>query len=216
MNLGWVMLLACCIAGSIASAQDESVAEPPAETPAELPPNVDLKSAANTPLTLSVEVRTIVGLSAGTKGGGIGLRADVEQLNKAIADVGAKVSPIEIRVELPGDVLFDFDKTNLKPVAEETLRKVATIIKARSKGTVQINGYTDSKGSDAYNLRLSDGRARSVKDWLSKNAAVPAASMSTKGFGEANPVAPNEKPNGADNPEGRARNRRVELIIPTR
>lgn len=212
MKLRGVMFLACWIAGSIAAAQDETVAEPPPE----LPPNVDLKSPANSALSISGEVRTIAGLDTTTKGGGIGLRADVEQLNKAMADVGAKVTPVEIRVDLPGDVLFDFDKTNVKPIAEETLRKVATIIKARAKGTVQINGYTDSKGADAYNLRLSEGRARSVKDWLAKNAAVPAQSMSTKGLGEANPVAQNEKPNGTDNPEGRARNRRVELIIPTR
>ena len=211
MNLRGV-LVACWLAASIAGAQDEPVGEPPAD----LPPNVDLKSPANRPLSVSGEVRTIVGLGSTAKGGGIGLRADVEQLNKAMTDVGAKATPIEIRVDLPGDVLFDFDKTNLKPVAEETLRKVATIIKARAKGTVQIRGYTDSKGADAYNLKLSEGRARSVKDWLAKNAAVPPQSMTTKGLGEANPVAPNEKPNGTDNPEGRARNRRVELIIPTR
>ena len=193
------------------------------EAPPDLPPNVDLKARENAPLTLSSapltvsgEIRTLIGFADGVKGGGSALRGDVEQLNKAIADVGAKVSEVEIRVELPGDVLFDFDKTNIKPVAEETLRKVAAIIKARSKGTVQIRGYTDSKGNDAYNLRLSEGRARSVKEWLAKNAAVPAKSLSTKGLGEANPVAPNEKSNGADNPEGRARNRRVELVIPTR
>ena len=212
MNLRGTLFLACWIAGPIAAAQDEGGAEPPADLPA----NVDLKSPVNSPLSISSEVRTIVGLDTSTKGGGIGLSADIQQLSKAMTEVGAKVSPIEIRVDLPGDVLFDFDKTNLKPVAEETLRKVATIIKARAKGTVQIHGYTDSKGADAYNLRLSEGRARSVKDWLAKNAAVSAQAMTTKGFGEANPVAPNEKPNGTDNPEGRARNRRVELIIPTR
>lgn len=214
MKLRGAGFLACCLAGTIVLAQDE--AEPGAAPPEGLPPNVDLKSPANAARTISGEVRAIVGLEAGMKGGALGLRADVEQLNKAIGDVGAKVTAIEIRVELPGDVLFDFDKTNLKPVAEETLRKVATIIKARSKGTVQIHGYTDSKGSDAYNLRLSAGRANSVKGWLEKNGGLAPGSLTTKGFGEANPVAPNEKPTGADNPEGRARNRRVELIIPTR
>src|SRR5687768_4029273 len=99
MKVRAVMFLAWGIAGSIAAAQDEPVAEPPAE----LPPNVDLKAPANAALTISGEVRTIVGLDTATKGGGIGLSAQVEQLNKAIADVGAKVNPLEIRVELPGD-----------------------------------------------------------------------------------------------------------------
>jgi outer membrane protein OmpA-like peptidoglycan-associated protein len=204
------------VAGSfmLARAQDDVP-----ETPA----NVDLRDPKNAPLTLSAavypltgEVRTLSGLGGGLAGGGRTLSANVEELKKAMADVGAQVSPIEIRVELPGDVLFDFDKATIKPPAEETLRKVATIIKARSKGAVRINGYTDSKGSDAYNLKLSDGRARSVQAWLMKSESLPAPSLVPKGFGEANPVAPNEKPSGADNPEGRAKNRRVEFIIPTR
>jgi outer membrane protein OmpA-like peptidoglycan-associated protein len=129
--------------------------------------------------------------------------------------LGADVRQTEIRVELPGDVLFDFDKTNLKPAAEETLKKLAAIIRSKSKESVLINGYTDSKGRDPYNQKLSEGRANSVKQWLITQGGIPTAELQTRGFGKANPVAPNTRPDGSDNPDGRARNRRVEVIIPT-
>ena len=207
MKLRGGMFLACWIAGSMAVAQDEPVPEPPAE----LPPNVDLKSPDNSPLSISGEVRTIVGLDPTTKGGGIGLRADVEQLNKAMADVGAKVTPIEIRVECR----VTFCLISTRPTLNRGEARCARWRQstARSKGTVQIQA-TRSKGRAITCGYLKDARDRLKIGW--RRCGLPAASMTTKGFGEANPVAPNEKPNGGDNPEGRARNRRVELIIPTR
>jgi outer membrane protein OmpA-like peptidoglycan-associated protein len=132
-----------------------------------------------------------------------------------MTDLGAQVRKTEIRVELPGDVLFDFDKTDLKPAAEETLKKLATIIRSKSKGSVLVNGYTDSKGSDFYNQKLSEGRANSVKQWLTTQGGISAGSLKTRGFGKANPVDPNTRPDGSDNPDGRAKNRRVEVVIPT-
>lgn len=121
---------------------------------------------------------------------------------------------VEIFVALPGDVLFDFDKVDIKPDAGETLKKLALIIRTKARGIVQIDGYTDAKGSDPYNQKLSEGRAASVKMWLT-NAGIPGAGLNTRGFGKANPVAPNTRPDGSDNPEGRTRNRRVEVIIPS-
>lgn len=132
-----------------------------------------------------------------------------------MTELGAQVRQTEIRVELPGDVLFDFDKTNLKPAAQETLKKLATIIRAKSKGSVLINGYTDSKGNDPYNQKLSQGRANSVKQWLTTQGGISTVALQTRGFGKANPVAPNTRPDGSDDPDGRAKNRRVEVIIPT-
>jgi outer membrane protein OmpA-like peptidoglycan-associated protein len=132
-----------------------------------------------------------------------------------MSDLGAQVKRAEIRVDMPGDVLFDFDKTDLKPIAQETLKKLATIIRAKSKGKVQINGYTDSKGSDPHNQKLSEGRAESVKKWLTANWNVPSEELQTKGFGRTNPVASNTHLDGTDNPEGRGLNGRVEVIIPT-
>jgi outer membrane protein OmpA-like peptidoglycan-associated protein len=119
----------------------------------------------------------------------------------------------EVRIELPGDVLFDFDKSDIRPDAEPTLRQVAEIIQRYPKAKVAIAGYTDAKGADAYNLPLSARRAESVKAWLVQQGGVDGKRMTTKGWGEAKPVAPNTHTDGSDNPEGRQKNRRVELTV---
>jgi outer membrane protein OmpA-like peptidoglycan-associated protein len=77
----------------------------------------------------------------------------------------------------------------------------------------QVEGHTDAKGTDAYNDRLSQRRARSVRDWLVREAGVAPTRIGTLGFGERRPVAPNERPDGSDDPEGRQRNRRVEILV---
>jgi outer membrane protein OmpA-like peptidoglycan-associated protein len=124
-------------------------------------------------------------------------------------------TPQEIRLRLAGDLLFDFDKSDLRPDAVATLREVAVKIKATNPhGTIRIAGYTDSKGSVPFNMRLSQQRAWSVETWLVQSAGFPAATFSPVGYGAANPVAPNETPDGHDDPDGRQRNRRVEIVIP--
>jgi outer membrane protein OmpA-like peptidoglycan-associated protein len=176
-----------------------------------------LRDPRNAPLNI-VERNAplnIIGLDQEIKGASLKLQSDVTGLENAMTDLGARVKKSEIRIDMPGDVLFDFDKTDLKPIAQETLKKLATIIRTKSKGKVQINGYTDSIGSDSHNQKLSEGRADSVKKWLTANGSVPSEELKTKGFGKTNPVASNTLLGGTDNPEGRARNRRVEVIIPT-
>lgn len=138
-----------------------------------------------------------------------GVTLGVEGLLK---DLGARVTAQEIRIELQADVLFDFDKHDLRPEAEATLRKVAEVIRAHP-GRVAVEGYTDSKGSSAYNQKLSEGRAASVKEWLVRNGGVEAARVTARGLGETRPVAPNTKPDGSDDAQGRQRNRRVEIAI---
>jgi len=124
-------------------------------------------------------------------------------------------TPQEIRLRLAGDLLFDFDKSDLRPDAVATLSEVSARIKAANpRGKILIAGYTDSKGSPAFNMRLSEQRALSVEKWLVQNAGVPASAFSPLGYGAADPVAPNETPDGNDNAEGRQRNRRVEIVIP--
>ena len=76
----------------------------------------------------------------------------------------------------------------------------------------RVECYTDSKGNAAYNARLSEQRAASVKEWLVSREGLNIA-MTTLGFGSANPVAPNAKPDGSDDPAARQRNRRVEIVI---
>ncbi|WP_238480134.1 OmpA family protein [Eikenella glucosivorans] len=115
-------------------------------------------------------------------------------------------------VNLSSDVLFDFGQAGLKPEADAALEKVAAMINERGAAAkVTIVGYTDAKGSAEYNRRLSVSRAQSVKDWLVRHGVKQA--IAVEGKGAADPVAPNAKPDGSDNPEGRAQNRRVEILI---
>lgn len=136
-----------------------------------------------------------------------------------VVDMGGKVEDLtvqetdtEVRIDLAADVLFDFDKADLLPKAEETLQKAAELIKQRNaKGTVRIEGHTDAKGNDAYNQKLSERRADAVKRWFESHGLHEH--FATAGFGAKKPVAPNTKPDGSDDPEGRAKNRRVEIVV---
>jgi outer membrane protein OmpA-like peptidoglycan-associated protein len=129
-------------------------------------------------------------------------------------DLQVKETATEIRIELAADVLFDFDKATIKPEAATALHNVAEIIKDKGKGrSVRIDGHTDGKGSDAYNQKLSERRADSVKQWLGQKEGLAQAKMTTQGFGASKPVAPNAKPDGSDDPEGRQKNRRVEIVL---
>jgi hypothetical protein len=80
---------------------------------------------------------------------------------------------------------------------------------------VKVEGHTDGKGTEEYNQTLSEKRAERVKNWLLENHVAPVAAVSTEGFGKRKPVAPNTKPDGSDNPQGRALNRRVEIVVDT-
>lgn len=122
-------------------------------------------------------------------------------------------TPTTVEVTLAADVLFDFDKADIRPSAEPALHELADIIRNKSRGGVTIQGFTDALGSDPYNQRLSDRRAASVKSWLVAHEHFPAAMFSTIGFGARQPVAPNRHPDGSDDPDGRQRNRRVTVLI---
>jgi outer membrane protein OmpA-like peptidoglycan-associated protein len=104
------------------------------------------------------------------------------------------------------DVLFDTGKSTLRPVAREKLAKISGIVLAYPDLRLAIEGNTDSVGGDAMNQQLSERRADSVRDYLAKEN-IPAASMTSKGFGKMQPVASN------DTAEGRQQNRRVELVV---
>ena len=137
----------------------------------------------------------------------------VEDIGSKIQDLEVKETGQEVRIELAADVLFDFDKADLRPTAQTTLHQAAEIIRGKSKGAIRIEGHTDSKGNDAYNQKLSERRANSVKTWLSEKEGLGTLQFVTQGFGAKRPVAPNAKPDGSDDPEGRQKNRRVEIVI---
>jgi len=134
-------------------------------------------------------------------------------LEKARQEFEAQQSGRSLSMNLSGDVLFDYDKAALKPEAEQALKKVAVVLSQFPESKVTVEGYTDSKGTKASNMQLSRERAQAVKDWLVKNGGVLATNISTKGFGEQYPVAPNRNKDGSDNPLGRALNRRVSIIV---
>jgi outer membrane protein OmpA-like peptidoglycan-associated protein len=140
----------------------------------------------------------------------------VEQLQQRTQTLQMNETATELRVELSADVLFDFDKAAILPKAEESLRQVAAVISEKGSGEVRIEGHTDAKGSAAYNQRLSERRAEAVSAWLSANGGVSRGSVTTVGFGATRPVAPNAKPDGSDDPDGRQRNRRVEIVVKKR
>jgi outer membrane protein OmpA-like peptidoglycan-associated protein len=104
------------------------------------------------------------------------------------------------------DVLFDTGSYTLKPGAREKLAKISGIVLAHPGLMLQIEGHTDSVGGDDFNQQLSERRADSVRDFLAEQG-VAASSITARGFGKTQPVASN------DTPEGRQRNRRVELVV---
>jgi outer membrane protein OmpA-like peptidoglycan-associated protein len=109
---------------------------------------------------------------------------------------------------LHGDMLFDFDKSDLKPAADQVLEQAWVKIKSMPRqGVVCIDGFTDSVGDDAYNLRLSERRAQSVAQWFFRRGYLTPPNVKTRGFGKLQPVAPNTTA------DGRAKNRRVEIFM---
>ncbi|MGH7567240.1 MAG: OmpA family protein, partial [Gemmatimonadota bacterium] len=151
----------------------------------------------------------------GAAASGIAAGGQTLGLEGALKDLAAEVTETEIRIALSADVLFDFDRSDIKQEAEPSLRNVATILKEKPDARVSIEGHTDGKGADAYNQTLSEARAASVKQWLVTNAQVNGANITTRGWGKSRPIAENTKPDGSDDPEGRAKNRRVEIVVRT-
>jgi OOP family OmpA-OmpF porin len=123
----------------------------------------------------------------------------------------APAAPSESKKIVLRGINFDFDKANIKKEFAPVLDEAAQILKDNPKVKVTVEGHTDSKGTDAYNQKLSERRAKAVKQYL-VSRGVEASRLDTVGKGEKEPIADNTK-NGKDNPEGRALNRRAELKV---
>jgi len=111
-----------------------------------------------------------------------------------------------IKFTLSADLLFPTNSSYLSDKAKGELDKLAKVLKQEKSKKIRIDGYTDATGTENYNVWLSDKRAASVKKYL-EDAGISGSRMTTKGYGPANPVADNKTP------EGRQKNRRVEVII---
>jgi outer membrane protein OmpA-like peptidoglycan-associated protein len=117
------------------------------------------------------------------------------------------------RLVVAADALFGFDQATLSPRAEATLAALGPQL-AGAEGKVTVEGHTDAKGSDEYNRTLSESRARAVRDWLAARGHLPAGAA-IAGYGESKPIAPNARADGSDDPDGRQKNRRVEVVVET-
>lgn len=112
--------------------------------------------------------------------------------------------PPPVKVDTFGHALFAFNSVIINPESKESLMMVVNRLKKNKAYRVQVEGHTDSKGSEEYNQKLSERRALSVRKFLLKNG-IASAKIKTQGFGELNPISENETE------EGRAKNRRVEV-----
>lgn len=116
-------------------------------------------------------------------------------------------------VTLPSDVLFDFDQATIRPDAARTLARVARLLDHYKPASVEVTGHTDNKGSDDYNLKLSQRRADSVTAYLNTKHGFASKLFTAAAAGESQPVAPNQNADGSDNPAGRQKNRRVAILM---
>lgn len=111
------------------------------------------------------------------------------------------------------NIYYPFDKSYLTEKATQTIdTTLLEILKQNPELIVEISSHTDSKGTDEYNVGLSQRRAQSVVDYLIKNG-IDKKRLQAKGYGEKQPIAPNKHLDGSDNPEGRAKNRRTEFRV---
>lgn len=152
---------------------------------------------------------TIIGAAVGgTAGAIIGHDMDkqAEQIQTQIP--GAKVERIDegIKVEFNEKILFAFSKSDLSDPAKMNLNKLVTILNEYPNTNIEIQGHTDSRGTEEYNMGLSLRRANAVRDYLSSQGIDPSR-VTVKGYGETAPAYSN------DTPEGMAQNRRVEFLI---
>lgn len=133
-------------------------------------------------------------------------RAEMEALRNRLSELEAKQTERGLLITL-GDVLFEFNKSDLKPGSARNLQPLADVLKERTEQTVIIEGHTDSIGSHSYNMTLSEKRAQSVADYL-VSQGIARSRLTITGLGPDFPVADN------GTAEGRQQNRRVEVILP--
>ncbi len=129
-------------------------------------------------------------------------------------DIDVKETPRGVEIYVPEVLLFDFDSDQLRTDSQIKMQEVANVFNQQGidSRNLAIEGHADALGTPEYNRMLSERRAESVARSL-VFCGVARERMAVKGFGMSHPITANTNPDGTDNPEGRARNRRVELIV---
>lgn len=139
--------------------------------------------------------------------------SEATEAERNLTELGAVRTPDGLVVTLPETVLFDFDEAVVRPDAAATLDQLAQVLAFYDQADIEIHGHSDSRGDETYNQELSERRARAVADDLGGRPGIDPGRLEARGFGEVRPVAPNETPDGGDDPDGRQRNRRVEILL---
>ena len=138
--------------------------------------------------------------------------ADAEALSLSNPAICLAKIPEVGETEVLNNVYYEFNKAYLLEESFASLDKLLSMLTENPAITIEIGGHTDSKGTNAYNQKLSEARAQSVVDYL-VSKGIDKSRLFAKGYGETMPVAPNTKEDGTDNPEGREMNRRTEFKI---
>jgi outer membrane protein OmpA-like peptidoglycan-associated protein len=151
----------------------------------------------------------IIGAAVGgVTGAVIGRKMDkqAEEIEKTVP--GAKVERVGegIVVDFTEKILFGYDRSDLNPSSQDNLDKLVNVLKEYPDTNIEVQGHTDSKGSEDYNMGLSERRANAVSNYLI-NRGVAGSRVTTKGYGESAPVSDNTSD------DGRAQNRRVTFLI---
>jgi outer membrane protein OmpA-like peptidoglycan-associated protein len=153
----------------------------------------------------------LIGAASGAAvGGGIGYYMDTQEaeLRKQLRSTGVTVTRNgdEIMLNMPNEVTFEVDKTELSQQAKNVLNSVVLVAQEFDKTKLNVFGFTDSSGAESYNQRLSQVRASEVAQYLTSQN-VAGSRVVANGMGESKPIASN------DTPQGRAQNRRVEIVL---
>jgi outer membrane protein OmpA-like peptidoglycan-associated protein len=157
------------------------------------------------------KARALKGAGIGAiAGGGVGYYMDVQEakLRQQLENTGVSVTRNgdNIILNMPSNITFEVNKSNVKPNFVEILSSVTLVLNEYKSTMIEVAGHTDSTGSDSYNQMLSQQRAQAVSNILMQNG-VQAVRIDTVGYGESRPVASNSTP------QGRQQNRRVELTL---
>ena len=145
---------------------------------------------------------------------GGGQRSEVQvRVEGILTQLEASGSAEGTVITLDERVLFDFNRADLKAEANAALDQIAEVVRFYATAPVSIRGHSDAVGSDAYNDDLSLRRATAVRSHLTDKGRIDAGRLKATGLGKRQPLVPNTRPDGTDDPAGREKNRRVEVVI---
>ncbi len=195
------LLVGCSSDGSDA---DRVAASPPSTT------------TSSTTVRSEIEINTDSGpgITSQVQTGGGGAKTSVEiRTEQILSQLGATPTATGTVITLDERVLFDFGRADIKPQSSTSLAQIAEVVKLNATAPVLIRGHTDAIGDDATNDDLSRRRAQAVLSQLVDTHGINPARLRSEGVGKRQPLVPNTRSDGSDDPGGREKNRRVEVVL---